>query len=160
MGNRVQVFKKSGEFVNQVLIRPETRSLGTAWDVALSRDPNQQWLVMSDGSNHVVWLIDRKTLKIADHFGTGGRNAGQFGWVHNLDIDSKGKYLHRRSRDREARAEIQPGRRLVQIERQSLRDAEAQRRQPRNHEITRAFRKCPDSSCFRGYALSVKSISC
>jgi hypothetical protein len=108
MGNRVQVFKKSGEFVNEVLIRPETRSLGTAWDVALSRDADQQWLVMSDGSNHVVWLIDRKTLKIADHFGTGGRNAGQFGWVHNLDIDSKGNVYT---------AEVETGKRVQKFTR-------------------------------------------
>ena len=90
MGNRVQVFRKDGGFVAEVLIRPETRSLGTAWDVALSRDPDQKWLAVSDGSNHVVWLLDRRTLKIAVTFGSGGRNAGQFGWVHNLDIDSKG----------------------------------------------------------------------
>ena len=90
MGNRVQVFRKNGEFVNELLIRPETRSLGTAWDVALSRDPEQQWLAVSDGSNHVVWLVDRKTMKIGEPFGSGGRNAGQFGWVHNLDMDSKG----------------------------------------------------------------------
>jgi DNA-binding beta-propeller fold protein YncE len=90
MGNRVQVFRKDGAYVTEVLIRPETRSLGTAWDVALSRDPAQQWLLVSDGSNHVVWPLDRKTLAIGKPFGSGGRNAGQFGWVHNLDIDSKG----------------------------------------------------------------------
>jgi DNA-binding beta-propeller fold protein YncE len=90
MGNRVQVFQKNGEFVNELLIRPETRSLGTAWDVALSRDAEQQWLFVSDGSNHVLWPFDRKTLKVGDPIGSGGRNAGQFGWVHNLDVDSHG----------------------------------------------------------------------
>jgi DNA-binding beta-propeller fold protein YncE len=90
MGNRVQVFRKNGTFVNEVLIRPETRSLGTAWDVALSRDPGQQHLMVSDGSNHVVWLLDRRTLAVKERFGSGGRNAGQFGWVHNLDLDSAG----------------------------------------------------------------------
>jgi DNA-binding beta-propeller fold protein YncE len=90
MGNRVQVFRKNGTFVNEVLIRPETRSLGTAWDVALSRDPEQQHLMVSDGSNHVVWLLDRRTLAVKERFGSGGRNAGQFGWVHNLDLDSAG----------------------------------------------------------------------
>jgi sugar lactone lactonase YvrE len=90
MGNRVQVFRKNGAFVSEVLIRPETRSLGTAWDVALSRDPEQRWLFVSDGSNHVVWPLDRKTLEMTEPFGSGGRNAGQFGWVHNLDVDSKG----------------------------------------------------------------------
>jgi hypothetical protein len=90
MGNRVQVFRKDGSYVSEVLVRPETRSLGSAWDVALSRDPQQRWLAVSDGSNHVVWLFDRKVLKAEARFGSGGRNAGQFGWVHNLDIDSQG----------------------------------------------------------------------
>ena len=68
----------------------------------------QKWLVMSDGSNHVVWLIDRKTLKVTDHFGTGGRNAGQFGWVHNLDIDSKGNIYT---------AEVETGKRVQKFSR-------------------------------------------
>jgi DNA-binding beta-propeller fold protein YncE len=103
MGNRVQVFRKNGEYASEVLIRPETRSLGTAWDVALSRDPEQQWLLVSDGSNHVVWVLDRKTLKIVEPFGSGGRNAGQFGWVHNLDTDSKGNVYT---------AEVETGKRI------------------------------------------------
>ena len=108
MGNRVQVFRKSGEYVDEVLIRPETRSLGTAWDVALSRDADQKWLAVSDGSNHVIWLLDRKTLKVAAHFGSGGRNAGQFGWVHNLDMDSTGNVFT---------AEVETGKRVQKFAR-------------------------------------------
>lgn len=108
MGNRVQVFRKDGTYVAEVLIRPETRSLGTAWDVALSRDPEQRWLTVSDGSNHVVWLLDRKTLTIEEPFGSGGRNAGQFGWVHNLDIDSKGNVYT---------AEVETGKRVQKFAR-------------------------------------------
>jgi hypothetical protein len=108
MANRVQTFRKHGEFISELLIRPETRSLGTAWDVALSRDPEQQWLAVSDGANHVVWMIDRKSMKIVDHFGTGGRNAGQFGWVHNLDIDSKGSVFT---------AEVETGKRVQKFTR-------------------------------------------
>lgn len=108
MGNRVQVFRKNGEYVTEVLIRPETRSLGTAWDVALSRDPEQRWLTVSDGSNHVVWLLDRKSLKVAGRFGSGGRNAGQFGWVHNLDMDSNGNVYT---------AEVETGKRVQKFTR-------------------------------------------
>jgi NHL repeat len=108
MGNRVQVFRKDGSYVAEVLIRPETRSLGTAWDVALSRDPEQRWLAVSDGSNHVVWVLDRKTLKTAEPFGSGGRNAGQFGWVHNLDLDSKGNVYT---------AEVETGKRVQKFAR-------------------------------------------
>ncbi|MDQ3440678.1 MAG: hypothetical protein M3478_10055, partial [Planctomycetota bacterium] len=108
MGNRVQVFRKDGTYVEEVMIRPETRSLGTAWDVALSRDPEQRWLTVSDGSNHVVWLLDRKTLELEAPFGSGGRNAGQFGWVHNLDIDSKGNVYT---------AEVETGKRVQKFAR-------------------------------------------
>jgi hypothetical protein len=108
MGNRVQVFHKNGEFVNELLIRPETRSLGTAWDVALSRDAEQQWLFVSDGSNHVLWPFDRKTLKVGDPIGSGGRNAGQFGWVHNLDVDSHGNVYT---------AEVETGKRVQKFTR-------------------------------------------
>jgi hypothetical protein len=108
MGNRVQVFRKDGSYVNEVLIRPETRSLGTAWDVALSRDPEQQFLLVSDGSNHVVWVLDRSTLSMRAPFGSGGRNAGQFGWVHNLDVDSKGNVYT---------AEVETGKRVQKFTR-------------------------------------------
>ena len=37
-----------------------------------------------------VWTLLRKTGDILDRFGRNGRNAGQFHWVHNLAVDSKG----------------------------------------------------------------------
>ena len=37
-----------------------------------------------------VWTLLRKTGEILDRFGRNGRNAGQFHWVHNLAVDSKG----------------------------------------------------------------------
>lgn len=90
LADRIQVFRKNGEFVKEALIRPETLAMGSVWDLAFSRDPEQQWLLVADGSNRVVWILDRQSLNIVDRFGSGGRNAGQFGWVHNLAIDSRG----------------------------------------------------------------------
>ncbi len=110
--NRIQVFQKDGTFVEEVLVRPETRSTGStwdmsagedgfeqaladlipgsAWDVAVSKDPQQRWLYVADGTNNVVWILQRSTLEVQGHFGHGGKNAGQFGWLHNLAVDSKG----------------------------------------------------------------------
>ena len=89
--SRPGVPRRAASSSTSCCIRPETRSLGTAWDVALSRDPEQQWL---------VGLRRLQSRRLADRsqddedrrepFGSGGRNAGQFGWVHNLDMDSKG----------------------------------------------------------------------
>lgn len=64
--------------------------MGSVWGVTLSRDPDQRWLFVPDGSNKTVWILNRENLKVVANFGHGGRNAGQFGWVHNLDTDSVG----------------------------------------------------------------------
>ncbi len=110
--NRIQVFLKDGTFVEEVFVRPETRSTGSTWDmsptddgyeqaladlvpgstwdVALSEDPDQQWLYVADGTNNVVWIMERSTLEVKGHFGQGGKNAGHFGWLHNLAVDSRG----------------------------------------------------------------------
>jgi DNA-binding beta-propeller fold protein YncE len=88
--NRVQVFQKDGTFVAETLIRPETLGSGTASGVTLSEDPEQRWLFVPDGTNNVVWVLDRLSLEVRDYFGRLGKNAGQFYRLHNLAIDSRG----------------------------------------------------------------------
>ncbi len=88
--NRVQVFTRDGEFLREGFIATDTRSMGSVWDVALSRDPEQRYLYVPDGTNYTVWVLDRQTLEIVNRFGRQGRNAGQFQWVHNLAVDSNG----------------------------------------------------------------------
>ena len=88
--NRVQVFQKNGEFVTEAFIRPETLGSGSASGVTLSEDADQRWLFVPDGTNNVVWILDRATLEVVDFFGRLGKNAGQFYRLHNLAIDSRG----------------------------------------------------------------------
>ena len=88
--NRLQVFQKDGEFVREAFIRPETLGSGSASGVALSRDAEQRWLFVPDGTNNVVWILDRLSLEVVDHVGRLGKNAGQFYILHNLAIDSSG----------------------------------------------------------------------
>ena len=88
--NRVQVFQKDGQFVTEAFIRPETLGSGSASGVTLSEDADQRWLFVPDGTNNVVWILDRATLEVADYFGRLGKNAGQFYRLHNLAIDSRG----------------------------------------------------------------------
>ena len=88
--NRLQVFQKDGQFVTEVFIRPETLGSGTTSGVTLSEDADQRWLFVPDGTNNVVWILDRNTLEVVDHFGRLGKNAGQFYRLHNLAIDSRG----------------------------------------------------------------------
>ena len=88
--NRVQVFQKDGAFVTEAFIRPETLGSGSASGVTLSEDPEQRWLFVPDGTNNVVWILDRASLEVRDYFGRLGKNAGQFYRLHNLAIDSRG----------------------------------------------------------------------
>jgi DNA-binding beta-propeller fold protein YncE len=88
--SRIHVFRRDGTFVDELVVQPSTYDQGTAWDRALSPDPDQRWLYMADGHDRKIWIIDRAGLTVAGSFGRGGRQAGQFEWVHNLAVDSDG----------------------------------------------------------------------
>ena len=88
--NRIQVFRKDGTFVREAFIALQTLWWGSVWDIELSPDANQTYMYIADGMNMKVWILNRSTLKVVGSFGNGGRNAGQFGWVHNVAMDSKG----------------------------------------------------------------------
>jgi DNA-binding beta-propeller fold protein YncE len=105
VNNRIQVFNKyrAGNecsnpdmkkgrcgFVKEKFIAAETLGNGSTWDVDTSADKRQSCLFNPDGTNQKVWVLARRSLRIVDTFGSGGRNAGQFHWVHNLATDSKG----------------------------------------------------------------------
>jgi hypothetical protein len=88
VNNRLQVFHKDGEFVEEVVIAKKTLGPGSCWDVDFS--PDQNYLYVADGTNQQIWILLRKELQILGSFGRSGRNAGQFHWVHNVSVDSKG----------------------------------------------------------------------
>ena len=88
--NRLQVFQKDGVFVTEAFVRPETLGSGSVSGVTLSTDATQRWLFVPDGTNNVVWILDRMSLTVVDRFGRLGKNAGQFYRLHNLAIDSRG----------------------------------------------------------------------
>jgi hypothetical protein len=88
--DRLQVFKPDGTFIREVFIARGTKASGSVWDVAFSRDPQQQYLYISDGMNNRVYVLRRDTLDVLTSFGTGGRQPGQFFGVHSIATDSKG----------------------------------------------------------------------
>ena len=102
--NRIQVFEKdkvgmpcvptrqpgSCGFVKEIFVERDTLGSGSTWDVDVSPDRRQRFLFNPDGTNQYVWTLERLSGQILDRFGRNGRNAGQFHWVHNLAIDSKG----------------------------------------------------------------------
>ena len=88
--NRIQVFRKDGSFVKEFVVAPATRGGGSVWDVDVSHDASQTWLYNADGENNHVWTLLRESGKVLAKFGRNGRQAGQFHWVHNLAVDSRG----------------------------------------------------------------------
>jgi DNA-binding beta-propeller fold protein YncE len=103
VNNRIQVFDKTKVgapcvpagvgtcgFLGEYFVERDTLGPGSAWDIDVSHDRRQKYLFNADGSNQYVWTLLRETGDILGRFGRNGRNAGQFHWVHNLAVDSKG----------------------------------------------------------------------
>jgi len=89
-GSRIHVFNKDGTFLQEGVFAPWTIVQGAAWDIELSRDPQQQFIFAADGANMKVWILRREDMEVVGSFGHGGRQAGQFNWVHNITADSFG----------------------------------------------------------------------
>jgi DNA-binding beta-propeller fold protein YncE len=90
LNNRVQVFRKDGSFVKQFSVEPNTAGNGATWDIALSRDPQQRWIFLADGRNNQIVTLSRDSGAVVATLGRSGRYAGEFHWVHDIAIDSRG----------------------------------------------------------------------
>lgn len=90
VNNRIQVFSKYGKFKQEFFLEPDTLGNGSVWDIGFSNDRNQNYLVVIDGENNVIWTLDRANGALLDKQFHNGRNAGQFHWVHQFATDSKG----------------------------------------------------------------------
>ena len=91
VNDRIQVFTPDGKFVKEQIIAKNTLGDGSAWDIAFSKDPQQKFMYLADGSNQKVYVMLRETLEILTSFGDGGRQPGEeFYAVHSIATDSKG----------------------------------------------------------------------
>ena len=103
--NRIEVFTKQGKFIREFYVSPNTPSrgevcgglyheklppCGTTYKLAFSRDPQQKYLYVADGTNDKVWILDRDSGKTLGGFGRNGTYAGQFHWINAIAMDSKG----------------------------------------------------------------------
>jgi hypothetical protein len=88
--DRLQVFRKDGSFVREAVIAKDTFGSGSVWDVGFSTDPQQAFLFVNDGTNQLIYVIDRQTLEVVSTFGGAGHWAGQFYGAHNLAVNTKG----------------------------------------------------------------------
>jgi hypothetical protein len=103
--DRIQVFTKQGKFVASFFVHPSTQArgpncggiwslkdapCGTIYNMAFSHDPRQKYLLVADGTNNMVWILNRKDGTVAGSFGGNGRYAGQLHWIDAVAVDSKG----------------------------------------------------------------------
>ena len=105
--NRIQVFTPEGKFVKEFYVSPNTPGqrvgegcgglantkmppCGTTYKLVISRDPQQKFLYVADGTNNKVWILDRQSGKTLGSFGRNGRYAGQLHWINAIAMDSKG----------------------------------------------------------------------
>ena len=108
--DRIQVFQKDGTFVKEFQVEAQTLQNGSVWDLVLSEDAEQRYIFVADGADMQVLTLDRETGKTLSNFGRPGRMAGNFKWVHNIAIDSKGTIYT---------AEVGDGRRAQKFVRQN-----------------------------------------
>ncbi|HXD21613.1 MAG TPA: hypothetical protein VN654_31625 [Vicinamibacterales bacterium] len=104
--NRIEVFTTDGKFLQEFYVSPNTPSqraedcgglyhpklppCGTTYKLALSRDPQQKYMYVADGTNDKVWILDRRSGGTLGSFGRNGTYAGQFHWINAIAMDSKG----------------------------------------------------------------------
>jgi hypothetical protein len=103
--NRIEVFTTDGKFLREFSVSPNTPSrgegcgglnnvkmppCGTTYKLAISRDPQQKFLYVADGTNNKVHILDRKTGKELGSIGQNGRYAGMLHWINAVAMDSKG----------------------------------------------------------------------
>jgi DNA-binding beta-propeller fold protein YncE len=101
--NRIQVFRQSGEFVREKILRPRCGAQEkAAWtpkrpcgneatfSVGFSPDAAQTYLYSADGGSHLITILRRSDLEIVGEFGGPGVGPGQLGRPHNLSVDPSG----------------------------------------------------------------------
>lgn len=89
---RAQLFRQNGNgslaFVRDIVISPGSGATGTATDIALS--PDGRFVYVAEMVNSRIWILDRATHEPIAAVGRIGRQAGQFTWLHSIDVDSQG----------------------------------------------------------------------
>jgi hypothetical protein len=88
--NRIHVTNKQGEFIAEWVIAPGTGIGGSTGGIAMSPDPAQRLLYISDLTNNRIWFVNRADGRVLGEMGHMGENGGQFFGLHMIAVDSRG----------------------------------------------------------------------
>jgi DNA-binding beta-propeller fold protein YncE len=105
--DRIQVFDKNdptlgkqcsnpaGEagkcgFVAEQFISEHTNIIGTAVSLSFSTDKAQSCLYVGDNANMTIYILNRGNLQELGRLGRSGRMPGEFHYLHQVSVDSKG----------------------------------------------------------------------
>jgi hypothetical protein len=79
-------------FLAEQFISPHTYSgpPGTAVSINFSTDKEQSCVYVGDNSNMTIYILNRSNLQELARFGRSGTQIGQFHWLHQVSVDSKG----------------------------------------------------------------------
>jgi DNA-binding beta-propeller fold protein YncE len=105
--DRVQVFDKNNPALGKPCSNPEGQSgkcgflaeqwisahtniIGTAVSLSFSTDKAQSCLYVGDNANMTIYILNRVNLQELGTLGHSGRMAGEFHYLHQLSVDSKG----------------------------------------------------------------------
>ncbi len=104
--DRISIYTKQGKWVKDYYVSPNTPSqrandcgglaitklppCGTTYKMVFSKDPQQKYMYVADGTNDHVWILDHATGKTLGFFGSNGKYAGQFHWINAVGTDAQG----------------------------------------------------------------------
>lgn len=96
---RIQLYDKQGTFLKSIEVpwQPATAGLdaknfwfgGVTVALDFSADPEQAYIFVINQQNSRVEIIERRTGKPVGHFGSIGKQPGQFDQIHGIAVDSK-----------------------------------------------------------------------
>ena len=104
--NRVQVFRKDGTFVKQFVFEEKTLALGLVLGPGALDRPRAEILLLADGTNDEVRIVERDSGEVLASFGRPGRYRGRVPLRTQHRRRLAGQPVHHRGRHRQARAEI------------------------------------------------------
>jgi DNA-binding beta-propeller fold protein YncE len=77
-------------FLTEQFVSDHTNIIGTAVSMNFSTDQAQSCLYVGDNANMTIYILNRSNLQELGQLGRHGRGAGEFHYLHQVSVDSKG----------------------------------------------------------------------